>query len=288
MTAKLLFLTILKDQELLNLVKENHQDYKQVLRLAQNRSVFGIDDAYILDTVTSKFLSIEEDVRLLENLLIEEKKELTFLLGIDNLEDILLSPIKLPDVKEKNLLDPRIVILKGVYASPELRQFINLLASLKKAKKAAYFTILGTSSMSLGTGNGIYDVIPIQNGLGFGLGPSIKISKSKVRLIKLQYKATEETIRNNCQVLVSEYNSLIKNFENIERQSEAANRAFRTFSTSIIMGKIYPPMKIIEVLNNSFAASMELLSKQYRFRSIIEKIQRITLSKDYSIIPVKK
>ena len=148
------------------------------------------------------------------------------------------------------------------------------------------FSILGTSTFSMGEGNGVFDHIPIQDGLGFGMGASIRISKSEGRILKTQLKGTIETIKRQVNVLVKEYNSLIHNYTITQERIELANSNYEAMMSHIPIGGTLNVMEMVEILDNLYASKILLLSYQFRFSDLVEKIKRITFSGDYSSGPI--
>ena len=286
MTAKLMFINLVKDKRLLSLFNKKTEAYKLALDIAYTRMMLGVDAPFVYDIVLSKNLALEEDIRQLNNLIFEETKQLQYYLGIDIKNTLKITGIKLPLIEELTSLDPELISLKAIISSPEINQFNYLLNSLKWAEANIYFTILGISKLSAGTGDGVYDEIPIQDGLGFGLGPSIRISESKKELISLQKKATSETIEKQSEVLVYKFNSLLKGFKSIKEREEIADRAYETLKSTMSLGKEVSPLVQVDVINNSFSASVTKLAIHHFFRQIVEKIQRITFSNDYNLTPI--
>ncbi|MGK0367723.1 MAG: hypothetical protein ACI9QD_000861 [Thermoproteota archaeon] len=281
MIAKLLFLTILKDQRLLEIVEDRIVDYNNAMALANNRLIMGVDEAHIYELVASKYYSILDDKRQLDLLIYKEKKELLFLLGMDNSKEIQLSKFNLSNIEAMPKINTSVVLDKALHTSPETEQFRLLMKSLGKAKASSYFTILGTSKVPAGPGNGIYGDIPMQSGLGFGLSPSLKIAKSKKKVLVLQLKASTETLKRQSNYLTEEYNSLIDGYADIKRSYQASERSFQNFTGAMLIGRQYSPLMYLTVIDSSFKSSISFESHSYHFAMIEDKIKRLTFSGDY-------
>lgn len=283
--ARGLFYSLSRDIHLLDLLKQILSEYQFILSFAENRNAMGIDAPYILEFVNSKFYKLREDERLLSDLIFEEQKILLFHLGIDVNNEQSITPTELPNIASIPPVNSDLIIEKSLIASPEVKQFRYLLASLKNAKSSLYFSILGTSKFSSIAGNGVYDNVPSQDGLGFGIGPSLKISKSKEKQLLIRKKATIETIKLNAIVSTKKFNSTINGFQNIYSQKISAERAYRMMLDSMSLGDITPPDKMLNILNNSFSSQVLFLGYSFDFIKELDNLKRLTFTPPYSLLP---
>ncbi len=281
-TAKLLFVSVYRDENFLNLVKEKKSHYKEIMDIAKVRNIFGNGNIFAYNLVRDRYLSLVEDSRNLDNLVFNETKELQYLTGINNEEDVILITPSLPKLEGAKNIEFSKIIFKAIEASPEVFQYEHLMNALSKVKGQINFSILGASTFSLGEGNGVFDHIPIQDGLGFGMGASIRISKSEGRILKTQLKATIETIKKQVNVLVNEYNSLINNYTITQERIQLAQSNYNAMMSHIAIGGTLDVMEMIEILDNLYASKILLLSYQFRFSDLVEKLKRITFSGDYA------
>ncbi len=285
-TAKLLFVSVYRDEVFANLVLQKQKKYKEIMEIAKTRNIFGNGNLFAYNLVRDRYLSLVEDSRNLENLVYSEIKELQFLTGINNEEDVVIQPPILPKLEGASKIDFSKIIFKAIEASPEVVQYEHLINALSKVRGQINFSILGTSTFSMGEGNGVFDHIPIQDGLGFGMGASIRISKSEGRILKTQLKGTIEIIKRQVNVLVKEYNSLIHNYTITQERIELANSNYEAMMSHIAIGGTLNVMEMVEILDNLYASKILLLSYQFRFSDLVEKLKRITFSGDYSSGPI--
>jgi outer membrane protein TolC len=284
-TAKLLFVSVYRDQVFANLILQKQEKYKEIMQIAKTRNIFGNGNSFAYNLVRDRYLSLVEDSRNLENLVFSEIKELQFLTGINNEEEIVIKAPLLPKLEGASKIDFSKIIFKAIEASPEVFQYEHLINALSKVRGQINFSILGTSTFSMGEGNGVFDHIPIQDGLGFGMGASIRISKSEGRILKTQLKGTIETIKRQVNVLVKEYNSLIHNYKITKERIELANSNYEAMMNHIAIGGTLNVMEMVEILDNLYASKILLLSYHFRFSDLVEKLKRITFSGDYSSGP---
>ena len=281
-TSKLLFYSVYRDKQFSELLIDKKSNYKELMEIARIRNIFGSGNIFAYNLIRDRYLSLVEDSRNLNNLVFNETKELQFLVGINNEEEVSLVRPALSDLENASKIEFSKIIFKAIEASPEVFQYEHLLNALAKIKGQINFSILGASTFSLGEGNGVFDHIPIQDGLGFGMGSSIKITKSEGRILKTQLKATIETIKKQVNVLVNEYNSLITNYRITQERMQLANSNYDSMISHISIGGTLDVLEMIEVLDNLYASKILLLSYRYRFSELVEKLKRITFSGDYS------
>ena len=167
-TAKLLFVSVYRDEVFSKIIDEKMSNYKDLLDVAETRNIFGNGNLFAYNLIKGRYLSLVEDSRNLENLVYSETKELQFLTGINNEEDVVIVKPDLPSIEGAKQIEFSKIIFKAIEASPEVYQYEHLMNALSKVKGQINFSVLGTSTYSLGEGNGVFDHIPIQDGLGFG------------------------------------------------------------------------------------------------------------------------
>ncbi len=279
-TSKLLFMSVYRDQMLGALIDEKAKEYKEVLEIAKARNVFGQGNFFALNLIKDRYLSLNEDARNIDNLVYAEVKELQYLTGISNEKEVSLVAPTLPSLEGAEKIKFSEIIFKAIDASPEVFQYEHILNALTKLKGSIRFSILGTSTFS--AGGGVFDNIPIQDGLGFGMGASVRIAKAEGRILKTQLVATIETIKKQTNVLVNEYNSLIDNLDVTMQRNTLAVANYKAMMGHIAIGGNMGVLEMMEVLDNLYSSKILLLSYRFRFSDLTEKLMRITFSGDYS------
>jgi len=279
-TAKLLFMSVYRDQKLAELIDVKTKKYKEILEIARTRNIFGQGNSFALNLIKDRYLALNEDTRNLDNLIYTETKELQYITGINNEQDIKLGSPMLPKLDQAKQIDSSKIIFKAIDASPEIFQYEHLLNALSKVKGEIKFSILGASSYS--SGGGVFDHIPIQDGLGFGMGASVRIAKAEGRILKTQLKATIETLKKLTNILVNEYNSLIENYKITRERNTLATANYQAMISHIAIGGALDVLEMIEILDNLYASKILIISYKFRFSDLTEKLMRITFSGDYS------
>ena len=284
-TAKLLFLDILRDENIKELIRSKLNDYKGIMAMARSRNIFGGEDIFSYNLIRNRYLAMLEDERSMKNLVFNEEKQFQYILGINSEQQVKLVKPQLPSIEDSNPIKFERIVFKAMAASPEINQYKIILESLHEVKGQIYFNVLGVNSFSVGMGNGVFDNVPIQDGLGFGFGPSINIAKSEARILKLYMKAALETLKKEVNVIVNEYNSLISNYTRINERIELSRDNYDNMMSFLTMGGEINALEMMEVLDNLYSSQLVSLFYKYRFTSLVEKLKRITFSEDYSTGP---
>lgn len=285
-TAKLLFTSVYRDIKLQELIASKSSQYKELMDIAESRNVFGEGNIFAYNLIKDRHLALIEDTRNLKNLTFNESKELQYLTGIGNEQDIEIVPPILPTLEGAERIEFSKIVFKVIEASPEAKQFEHMFNALGKVKGEIFFNVLGSSTYS--AENGAFDNIPIQDGLGFGLGPSLRISKSEGRILKIQLKATIETLKRQVNSLVNEHNSLIENFDITRQRIALAEANHQAMIDHISIGGEIDALEMTEILDNLYASKILLLSYEFRYSDLVEKLKRMTFSGDYAKNPNKE
>ena len=213
MTAKLLYYNALKDISFREALEEQYNQIDSLVKIVEPRVVFGGTALQTLNFLKIRKLEIEDDLRVMDNVIHEETRAISFLVGIDQNTNVQLSPVKLPDIAKLKPLDIKQFYYRALGYSPEINQYGYISKALKYVKKEINFSFLGASSVARSAGMGAFDHIPIQDGLGFGRSSSLKITKSEGKILEINKTATKEFIKKNLYILVNNFNSYLKNIK---------------------------------------------------------------------------
>lgn len=278
LTAKLLYVNVLKDQEFLDLLKKQRSEIQNLINIAEVRSKFGGVSPEDVNFLKIRELEVREDVRKLGLLILDELKEISFMMGLDVNNEIELSPVDISYLESEGNIFYDDLEAIALERSPEISQFTHLKNALKYTRKKAWFSFLGSSSFS----SGIFDNIPIQDGLGFGTTSSILISKSEGRILDINQEKTKEVLKRNLHFLVNAFNSYLKNTEFHKERVNLSYMTFELLKTKFYLGE---NVSVIEILNSSLnylEASLAYKSFSYDTFLVHEKIKRLTFgTKDY-------
>lgn len=287
MTAKLLYINTLRDQEFLKLLSIQKNQLEELINIVKTRSVLGDVAPQVLKFLQIRGFELDEDIRSLNSVIFEELKAISYLMGIPQESKLILEKIRLPNLEELTPIEFDSFIFRAIDNAPELNQYTYIKESLIYVRKEAYFSFLGSSTMSRGINGGIFNNIPVQDGLGFGLGSTIRITSSQGQIIDLNADATREVIKKNLYILVNNFNSYIENINNQEQRFKLAQDNYETVKTQILLGMIIDPLEILTSIENLFDASISLVNYKYEIVNTTEKITRSIFNGDYSKIEGK-
>src|SRR5690606_5264352 len=123
MTAKLLYTNTLRDIEFLNLLEIQRNQIAELVRIAEARGVFGETPQENLKFLKIRELEVLEDVRSLTTLVFNEKKALSFMMGISQEKSIELENVALPTLSSLTVMNYEEFIFRAIDHAPEVKQF---------------------------------------------------------------------------------------------------------------------------------------------------------------------
>jgi len=285
MTAKLLFINTLRDQATLATLESQVQQLDDLIELARSREIFGGTTPQFRKSLEIRRFELLEDVRAFKLVLYESKKNLLMIAGIEINKELMLEAIPLPNLEELKPIDASAYLNTVLSASPELKQYDHLVLALKSVKKEVSFSILGVSSASRGIMGGIFDNIPMQDGLGFGAGPSIRIAKGEAQALLTQKQASSETLKKGLYVLAEHFNSTLGYYPDILERFQLAQENYDLIKSNLILGGEVDFVELKDALVTLL--SSELMVKSYLYDALLgqEKLSRMTFSDDYNKMP---
>ena len=286
LTAKSLYFHILLDNSLLNHVQRTKADLEKIYKIVQVRETFGGQPRSISQDIKLRLLSLEEDTRALNALIAEEESLLAFMMGYSTGTRLKVTPIKLPNYEKIEPLDYSDFEYRAVNVSPEIRQFDYLIKASGYVRKEVQYSFLGASSMSRGLTGGVFDGLPVQNGLGFGTSASMRIVKSQKKILEVQKKAVTETVKRQLKMLVYNYNLDLANYNNTKKRLSLAHEILNDLYRRIQFGDNVDSLTLIEASRNVIDADTVLFSTMYRFLSSEDKLSRVIFNGDYNKQPI--
>lgn len=282
MTARLLYLNALRDIDTLKLVENQLTELNEILEIARTRNILGDIDTQDLNFLEVRRLQILEDKRSLESIIFEERKSLAYLMGVPQEKSIELKEVPFLDSEELKEISPDTYMLNAVETSPEIAQYIRLKDALKFTRKKAYFSFMGASSISASLPGGAFSHIPVQDGLGFGMSSTVRISRSEGHILDLNKEATAEVIKKGVYVTTNLFNSYVFNYENQAERLKFSTENYQLVKSHFILGNNISPLELLTAIENTFEASFSFLNYKYELLNLKEKIERYTFTHAYS------
>ncbi len=287
MTAKGLYYHMLYDQNLLSHIEDNKKALKKLSSIIRTHETLGGAPQGASREVEVRLLALEEDARALQVLVEEEESTLSYMMGYGSTGQIELEPLPLPNYSQIKAPVYEELEARVLEKSPELRQYDYIVEASKSVKKSAYFSLFGITNESRGVAGGIFDNVPIQDGLGFGLPASIEISKSQTEMLKLQRQGAEETLKRQLRLLIASYNIDLQNYPGLERRVELTKAINSQLYNRMRLGEDIDLLTLIEASRNHVQANTALYSAKFRFLMSDDKASRLLFNGDYANEPAK-
>jgi outer membrane protein TolC len=282
MTSKLLYINTLRDEDFLSALELQKDQVQELLKIVEARAVMGNVPPQVLKFLQIRKLELEEDLRSLDTLVFEERKALNYMMGYQQEDSVTLTKINLPIVSDLNHISFDTFIFRALDNAPEINQYNYIKSAVKYISKEAYFSFLGSSTTARSAGGGVFNNIPIQDGLGFGMGSTIRIAKSEGRILDMNIKATKEVIKKNLYNLVYNFNSFVENIDNQNERYKLATDNYEIIKTQLVLGMNVDPLEMLTSIENLFDASISLTNYKYEVVTTMEKLKRSIFNGDYS------
>lgn len=280
-TAKAMYMHILLDQKLLQHVKFSITDLERVHRIIQTRETFGGAPPGSAREVEIRLLGLKEDEQNLENLLSQEYTELSYLLGYNSNDRIILNSVSMPVFEDLRPIDHKEYEFRLISSSPERRQFDHFLSVLAQIKNEIKYSFLGVSQISRGVAGGTFDSLPIPDGLGFGQSAAMNIVDAQREIVLTQKRGIEETLKRQLYNTTNIYNSDINNYGNFKRRVQLSTQSKNSILQRIELGENVNVLELSESSRNQIQAESALVAVQYRFLTSMDRLERLIFSGDY-------
>ncbi len=282
MSAKLLYLNVLRDMDFYKIYEEQYFELRNLVEIVKALQMAGEVPVQVLNFLKIRELQFTEDLRILSNMIFEEQKALNYLMGFPQEDSVELESVTLPVITDLEPIHFETFIFRALNSSPEINQYVYMKNALKYVKKEVWFSFLGASSASRGINGGIFDNIPIQDGLGFGVGPSIRIAKSEGKVLDIRKEATSEVIKKSLFNLVKNYNSYIENIDNQNNRLILAETNHELIKAQLLMGERVDPLEVLESITNLLDVKLSLFNYKYDALASTEKLKRMIFNGDYN------
>ena len=285
LTAKALYFHILLDSKLRDHVYQSKRELTKIHQIVRVRETFGGVPESVSTDIKIRLLGFDEDLRALDVLIAEEESLLAFMMGYPTGVRLKVKSVEMPDYDSLEKLDYQDFEYRAVDVSPEVRQFDYFISASDYVRKEITYAFLGASSLSRGINGGIFDNIPVQAGLGFGTGASLRIARSQKEMLKVQQKGIKETVKRQLFLLVENYNLDIDNYRGMKQRVSLSNKALNQLYQRVQLGDNVDSLQLIEASKNHIEADTALFGVMFRFLNNEDKLSRLIFHGDYSKVP---
>lgn len=279
--ARSLFYRVLLDQELMNNIEYAEKKLKLIADIADDQFDLGLLDGETARNLKIQHLNILQDLSKIKNLVKYEKSILKEITGIAQNNEISLKSVFIPNIGDEAQIDPVGIIETVLKVSPELKQQDYFKEAIPLLKKEVAFSFLGVPSISRGTAGGIFDDIPESSGLGFSTGKQISLVSSKEKMIELQRKGIEETLKRQVYNLTQDYNSSIEMFRNVSERKKLSQMTYDFLEEKVSLGEIVSLTDLSEGSIQLLQANTLFLEENYNFLTSKDRLNRMLLEDAY-------
>jgi outer membrane protein TolC len=282
-TARGLLLQAGLDERLLEQVRENTDDLDSLSSMVRTRETMGTIPAGSIKQFEVRQLSVAEEVRGLTKVIQGNRSQLAYLLGLPGNDEAVPTGIRYLGPSDSKLLVYSDYEERLLTAAFELKQYDSLIRAAAKIKKGRYFNFLGTSSLGQSAAGSVFDNLPQQDGLGFGLGPSVRIVKSEIHVLEIQRDAIRETLKRNLKVLIESFNlDLISRADAVTRVEKTAE-IWKLLTDRVRLGTNVPVFDLVEASRNRVEAISTYHSIETRLLLGFDRLNRLMYWDAYRI-----
>ncbi|MBS1962313.1 MAG: TolC family protein [Bdellovibrionales bacterium] len=283
LTARGLVLQSGLDERLIEQVEANAKDLESISSMVRSREAMGTIPAGSVKQFEVRQISVAEEIRGLSKVIKENRSQLAYLLGLPGNSEAIPNPVDYIDPASAKPLSYSDYEARMTESSFELKQYDALLKAADKEKKGRYFNFLGTSTLSRSTGGSVFDGLPQQDGLGFGLGPSVRIVKSQKKILEIQREAVRETLKKNLKVLVESFNFDLMSREDALKKVEKTNAIWKLLADRVRLGANVPVFDLVEASRTRVEAISTYHSVETRLLLGLDRLNRLTYQDAYRI-----
>lgn len=287
MTAKSLYLQLLADRQLLRSIELAETDVNRIWVIVKSREMLGQYPEGTSKEMEVRLLALKEDTRALRTLIAEEVGLLSQMLGFAGTPDLDLEPVALPDFEKYPVLSEDGYVSRVLTYSPELKQYSFLVNASRYVKQEAYFSLFGIGTLTRGVAGGIFDNVPIQDGLGFGTPASVRIAKTQTKMLQVQQQGASETLRRQLRLVVATYNLDVENFADIKKRARLAQEIRSRLYERLSLGEDVEMNALLEASRSEIQSQTTLFQAQYRYLANVDKLERLAFMGDYDRNPLK-
>lgn len=283
--AKSLYLNILLDQRIYKHIEDSIVELQKIHRIIKTREMFGGARPGTARDIEIRILGLIEDKEKLRVLLAQENDSLSYLLGYPADQELSLSPVNNPIFEDFKPIDGRDFEFRMLASSPERRQYYHFFSVLSQIKKEIQYSFLGASSISRGVAGGVFDTLPVGNGIGLGDKAAMKIVDAQRKIMETQKAGVEETLRRQLRAVVGQFNSDVVNYDNFKKRFDLAKGSKESLIRRVQLGEDINVVELSESSRNQIQAETGLLVVQFRFLNLVDRLNRLVFEGDYSMNP---
>lgn len=278
LTARALLMQSSLEESLRYGLEDNHRALKRIYDIVKSREDLGALPAGSASQLQIQMLDARNEILMLSKVIQENRSQLAFVLGYPGNDEAIPAGIKYVALSDNLPLKYSDYEAQVLNASPESSQYGALIKAADYVKKERYFTFLGSSTLSRGTGGGVFDDLPMQDGLGFGLAPSVRIVKAQKEILNLQKQAVEETLRKDLKILIESYNlDLSARADSLKGLSLTQARLF-ALEDRMKLGEMIEPVELVQAAEGRMDAIAIYHAREIRLLLNRDRLRRLAFA----------
>ena len=282
--ARSLYLKVLMDNDLHESLIKYESELSMIRAIAEDRLDLGLEKIELVREIQIQHLKIKEDIVQMKLLVDYEKSILAQALAIPTNEELVLGPIIFPEDDKVSPIDPKDWEQLVLQSSPEINQFNQFIKVIPLIKKEIRFSFLGVPSLSRGTAGGVFDDMPVSQGLGFANGTQIAIINSKETILNLQKKGIEETLKRQVLNVSQEHNSSLKIRSLQKERLNLSDLNFKSFKEKLALGGQISLPEFTQTMLSFLQSQTSYSEAVYSFVMNYDRLLRMSFSGPYSSI----
>ncbi len=284
LTARALLLQAGLDERLFDQLNENTKDLDGLATMVRARETMGSSRAGSTKEFEVRKLTLSEEVSTLRKVIQENRSQLAFMLGFPGNDEAVPSGIQYLEPTDRRPLHYEDYETRLLETSYELKQYESLIDAAKVVKKSRYFNFLGNSSISRGGAGSIFDSLPYQDGLGFGLGPSVRIVKSERHILEIQKAAIQESLRKTLKLLITAYNLDLEMRGDIAKRVELTQALWKNLKDRMRLGSKVEVFEFVEASRNRIEALSSYHTVETRLLLNADRLNRLMYWDAYRVV----
>ncbi len=284
-SARATYLKVLMDQTLLRLLSSYEGDLAELQLIVQSRFQLGLERQEIVRDIEIRYLSIQEDKQNVELLVREEKRLLTYMMGLEAEKDVDLVGVDLPNVPSAEKPDYDKLVGRMLTVSPETKQNGHLQRVIPWIKREQAWSFLGGSALSRGVAGGVFDHLPSPDGLGFATAPGLKIINSEARILEIQKRGITETLKRQLKASIDLISAAIDISPLQSKKVNLSEENIEQLKDRLRIGEKINLVEMANYIQTKNLAKASWLETQYRFMFNRDRLNRLLFWEDYDLLP---
>lgn len=147
---------------------------------------------------------------------------------------------------------------------------------------------LGFTSNASGLSGGIFDSLPAPNGLGFGMGPALKIGRAQTEILTIQREASMQTqvkALAQSQSMIETQNLILSN---VGSRNQKIESSLGQLESSLKIGQKLDPNRLFVLLRDRLVTRVETTIVKLNLAFAVDRKHRILNQVEYDLQEVSE